>query len=63
MMMGVKGLEFKGSETSENSNDDWSAEKQLAKIINGLLVEVDPNAVGEVDFVRDTDEEEEQNDL
>ena len=59
MMMGVKGLDFQGAKTSEESADDWSMEKQLAKVINGLLVEVDPNAIGEVDFVRDTEEEEE----
>lgn len=32
-------------------------EHQLAKVINGLLVEVDPNAIGEDDFIRDLTEE------
>ena len=32
------------------------SEKELAHIINGLLIEVDPNAVDERDIIRDVDE-------
>jgi len=34
------------------------SEDRLGEILNGLLVEVDPNAVGEVDFIDDNEPEE-----
>ncbi len=58
-MMSVEDLEFKRLSPTGSDNSTWTKEKQLAKIINGLLVEVDPNAIGEDDFVRDAENEEE----
>lgn len=58
MMMGVKELKFKNSDIEYEPG--WTKENQLAKVINGLLVEVDPNAVGEVDFIKDTEPKEEE---
>lgn len=48
LVMGLEGLRFDSwDDTAEHTNPNWTKEDQLAKVLIGLLVEVDPNTVRE----------------
>jgi hypothetical protein len=63
MVISLEELSFSSwDESKKHADPSWTKEDQLAKVFNGLLVEVDPNSVAEVDIIRDVEPEEDEED-